>query len=119
MLSGLISTYDRRHVRRIDRELSSQGGDSQTVHVQARRLDMLLREHGLDHVDLLTVDVEGGELQVLNSISLPEFSVGVLLVENGYRSWSIPRALRRQGYQLICRISADEVYMREGIGLAS
>lgn len=117
MLSGLESSFDRRHVTRINRELSVYGGEARTVETKVRRLDDLLVEHAIDHVDLLTIDVEGGELAVLESLSLRRFRVQAVLIENPHRRWKVAAAFRDQGYQLLARISSDEVYVPTDVSL--
>jgi len=61
MLSGLTDRLGSRHNARIDRDISRHGGSKTTIEVEVRRLDSILREHGIRKVDLLTIDVEGGE----------------------------------------------------------
>lgn len=117
MLSGIDSNYGRRHRGRIDRELARDGGESVVREVEVRPLRRLLVDAGIEKVDLLSVDVEGGEVGVLQSIDLREFRVGVVIVENNYRSWRLPRHLYRQGYQLLCRIGWDEVYAPQPLRL--
>lgn len=54
------------------------------IPVQVRRLDQLMEAVGLNHLDLLSVDTEGTELDVL--ATLGEHKPGVLIVE----FWSQP-----------------------------
>jgi len=48
---------------------------------------------------------------VLRSIDLASFGRPVVLVENNYREYAIPRMLRRAGYLLVARIGRDELYL--------
>jgi FkbM family methyltransferase len=48
---------------------------------QARRLDDLLREHRYARVDLLSVDVEGHEIEVLESCDLLRLHPRIIIVE--------------------------------------
>ena len=109
MLSGLVASYDSRHWTRI-----KGTGPTKTIDVEVRRLDEVLRASKIDRVDLLSIDVEGGELGVINSIDLAEFGRPIVVMENNYRSWPQVRAMRRQGYQLLCRIEWDEVFIPVG-----
>lgn len=111
MLSGLESSYSASDLRRIEREIETHGGSWELIDVPLKRLDTLLREVGLDSVDVLSIDVEGGELGVLGSIDLREFHVRAVVVENNHRSWRTAFALRQQGYQLLVRLGWDEVYL--------
>ena len=69
-LSGIVRHYDPRHVARIANETVdnplTRGRCEVTV--PTRRLDALLAERGVTHVDFCSIDVEGSELEVLESI---------------------------------------------------
>lgn len=106
MLSGLAASYGSRNWNRVKRF-----GSTTTVDIEVRRLDEVLRASKIAHVDLLSIDVEGGELGVINSITLADFGWPVVVMENNYRSWPQVRAMCRQGYQLLCRIEFDEVFI--------
>jgi FkbM family methyltransferase len=51
----------------IDRRLGEAGATA--VAVPAERLDQLLSRHGLTHVDVLKVDIEGAEIEMLDGTS--------------------------------------------------
>lgn len=118
MLSGVDTAYDRRHRARLERERAEFGGDSQIIKVPMRRLDTVLRNAGMDRVDLLSIDVEGGEGGVLDSIDLRTFHVAAVIIENYFHKWSIARRFRQQGYQLMLRLGFDELYMPNPARLA-
>jgi len=106
MFSGLAASYGVRNRIRVKRF-----GQTTTIDVEVRRLDEVLRASKIDRIDLLSIDVEGGELGVINSIDLAEYGWPIVVMENNYRSWPQVRAMRRQGYQLLCRIEFDEVFI--------
>lgn len=118
MLSGVRQHYAPAHLERIDRDMTRHGGEATTYQVPIRRLDGLLREHSLTHVDLLCIDVEGAEAEVLRSIRLAEFGVRAVLMENNYVQGSLTRAMRRQGFQLLARIGWDDCYVRHPFEMA-
>jgi FkbM family methyltransferase len=62
-------------------ELRSQGRAVETQQVPAVRLDALLERHGVSDVHFLKVDVEGAELDVLNSIDLTRTRPWIVVVE--------------------------------------
>jgi len=119
MLSGLTGMLGSRHSERIDKDISRHGGSKETISVEIRRLDTILHEAAIRKVDLLTVDVEGGELSVLDSLSLNEFGVRAVVVENNFGTRSIARRMTKQGYQLFARIGWDEVYVPQPFLLGS
>lgn len=114
MLSGMADAYDPRHVERIREEVSEFGGTMTTIEVACERLDVLLRDHGFTSVDLLSVDVEGAELEVLDSFNLRRLQPSVVCIENNYRDRAIWRAMTSAGYRPYLRIRQDEIYLARG-----
>ncbi|HET8775922.1 MAG TPA: FkbM family methyltransferase [Thermoanaerobaculia bacterium] len=114
MLSGIADTYDPRHLERIRKEVSESGGTMTSIEVACERLDALLGEHGFASVDLLSVDVEGAELEVLDSFDLRRLRPSVVCIENNYRDRAIWRAMARAGYRPYTRIRQDEIYLARG-----
>jgi FkbM family methyltransferase len=87
--------------------------DVREIRVNVRRLDTLLAEHApdLDRLDVLSVDVEGWELEVLAGLSFERYRPRVLIVENlfeepAYRQW-----LDRHGYSLWRQVAPNDVYV--------
>ena len=59
MLSGITNSYTPEHLQRIESELREHGSSLDKVRVETKRLDALLREHGVDDVDYLSIDRHG------------------------------------------------------------
>lgn len=89
---------------------------STTIRVRLRRLDTLLAEHApaLRRVDLLTVDVEGWELEVLRGFSLDRYRPRVVVLENLFESPAYPSYMDAHGYALWRRVTPNDVYVRRG-----
>ena len=68
MLSGRIDRFHPRHRSRIDREIAELGGKEQRIDVPCFTVAQLAQEQGIEHIDYLSVDTEGGELAILQSI---------------------------------------------------
>ncbi len=88
MLSGIVSNYDPRHLKRIANEQARQGGFSTVTSVPGRRLASIFRDQSVKHIDLVSIDVEGAELTVLKSIDFEQTSIDVICVEDNYPSSS-------------------------------
>lgn len=117
MLSGLEGSYSATDLARIERDIAAHGGAWKVIDVPVRRLDEALRTAGITRVDYMTIDVEGGELGVLESIELADFDVAVLSVENNFNSSSIRKAMRRQGYRHLFRLAHDDFFVSNRLGL--
>ena len=61
--------------------LENAGRRAYTAHVPARTLSSLLDEAGLEHVDLLVLDVEGHEAEALRGLDLDRHAPSLILLE--------------------------------------
>ncbi|MFT4588473.1 MAG: FkbM family methyltransferase [Limisphaerales bacterium] len=112
MLSGIVDSYDERHLRRIDDELATRGGSKREIKVKCHRLSTILDRHSLSEVDYLSIDTEGNEMDVLRSVDLSAQLVRVISVENNYGSSDLRKRLGQFGYKLVALAGADEIYER-------
>jgi FkbM family methyltransferase len=113
MLSGITSAYQPSHIMRIEDEVATKGGEVHHDTVVTRRLDEILSEHNASHVDLLSVDVEGGELQVFKSIDFDKVEIDVIVFECNYPDTKKETIdyLREKGYDVM--LDKCDVYMRK------
>jgi FkbM family methyltransferase len=112
MLSGLVDQYDPRHRERIEREIAANGGTRRILEVDCLRLSQLLDAQRIQHIDYLSIDAEGAELPILNSLEWGRHSISVIGVENNYGDYRIPQLLKAKGYQWHS-VVGDEFYVAE------
>jgi FkbM family methyltransferase len=110
MLSGIVSHYDARHLGRIDREMQPGGGEKRELDMPCHTIDGLARDNAISRIDYLSVDTEGGELEILESIDFSRLDVNLITVENNYGDPRLRTVLGRSGFRLIAKIARDEVY---------
>lgn len=90
MLSGLKENYDPRHVRRIERETAEMNTEAKTVIVSTRRLDSIFREHTIQRVHYLSIDAEGSEMKIIQSIDFNYTYIDVIGFENNFNDKTQP-----------------------------
>jgi len=113
MYSGIIDYYDPRHLARIDKEILEYGGDKQIIEVNCLSFHELLEKYKVKQIDLLCIDIEGGEENIIRSINFEEIKIRVILVENNFDKDSIRSYLASKGYQFIARIGKDDIFQNE------
>jgi len=86
MLSGIVENYDSEHRLRIERELREFGGSSEIIPVQSRTFHDVLTECALSEIPYLSVDTEGSELSILQSIDFKRVFVHALTVEYNFEN---------------------------------
>ena len=109
MLSGIIENYDPQHVKRIQWEIELNGGQSEIINVKCYNLMELLTDNHIQHIDYLSIDTEGGELGILQSIDFSRIDIDVIEVENNYHD-SFQVFLEPLGFRKICDLGPDEIY---------
>ncbi|MEM7403858.1 MAG: FkbM family methyltransferase [Pseudomonadota bacterium] len=108
-MSGLVSTYDAGVLKRV--RMASEHRE-EIIEVEIQPLEALLRAAGLSRVDYVSVDVEGSELDILQSFPFTEFDVTCWSIENAEHRQEIPALMEARGYDLIEYLGADEIYHR-------
>jgi FkbM family methyltransferase len=105
MPDSYAQRYDRtNHVKRTTTEIS----------VKVRKLDTILAQHEPDirHIDIVSVDVEGWELQVIEGLSLEIFQPKVIVLENLEDEARYRAFMSERSYALRGRIGVNDIYLR-------
>jgi FkbM family methyltransferase len=84
MISGLKKTYDPRHFERLIDELNQKGGTSIVKIVKTKTMKTILEENCIKHINYLSIDVEGGEKNVLESINFNKVFIDVISFEDNF-----------------------------------
>ncbi|MAF36202.1 hypothetical protein CL622_03735 [archaeon] len=115
MLSGLVNAYDPRHMRRIQNEIRQHGGTSKTISVPMMRMDTLLAIYDIKHIDYLSIDVEGNEKQVLESIDFDAVTIDVIGFEVNFKDQAreLYSVLEPHGYKLLTAKGCDLIVARD------
>jgi FkbM family methyltransferase len=121
MLSGLVSSYDPRHVNRINKEAAELGAEKTVLRVPTRRLDSIFREHGLTRIHYLSIDVEGAEFECLRSIDFDAVYIDVIGFESNYRDTLPPilEFLKARGYMRLPFPDGEYFMIRTGSPFSS
>jgi len=80
--------------------------------VEVRRLDGLLIKLGLAKIDLLSIDVEGWEIEVLQGFDTKKIKCPVIVIENFNHDPSYTRYMLRLGYKLIRQIEYNYIFQK-------
>lgn len=115
MLSGIISKYDSRHVERIEREIAKKGGTCEVVPVRCFPLNDILEEYKISHVNFLSIDTEGGELEILSSIDFSRYQIDVIAVENNYSDLRFLGLLINKGFRYVASCGCDMIFVNKDL----
>lgn len=112
MLSGITESYHKKHLKRIDDSLLIKGGKKKEVEIDMVRLDSIKGLVGR-HIDFISLDTEGNEFDIIESINFNDFKVHTIVVENNYKDERIAALLIPLGFKLFHCLGPDEVFVKE------
>lgn len=112
MLSGILENYDPRHLQRVMETLKIHGGHYEKIMVKCFKINELLLAHNIQTVDYMSIDTEGGELEILKSIDFDTFRINVIDVENGYNIAEFEQFMNTKGFRKLLYLGGDEIYVR-------
>lgn len=112
MLSGIHKYYPSDNLKRIERELQIMGGEKKIIKIQSKPLNKILSEYEVKKIDYLSIDTEGSEYQILNSIDFDEVDIRVISTENS-SGRDIKQFLELKGYIFAGQICGDEIYYKK------
>ena len=81
------------------------------IKVPAYTLESILKQAGITAIDLLSIDVEGAELQVLKGFNIKRYQPGLILLEDKHLYLTKHRYLKRHGYVLVKRTGRNFWYV--------
>jgi len=117
-LSGIVKYYDQRHYERVNRELDGLEddggvhpgtGSTTTINVDTMRLETIFDVHDVSFIDYLSVDVEGAELAVMESINYDKVHIDFIGFEDAYsdNSVAVVDYLKTKNFSLLGNLSWD------------
>jgi FkbM family methyltransferase len=108
--SGIKESMEPQHKERV-KALNPNTVDFLVATVSIDEL--LQRFTRLDHIDYLSIDVEGAEFDVVaHSFELSHSNIEVVGIENNYQTDCVEKAMATMGYKKFHRQGVDDFYRR-------
>ncbi len=115
-LSGVVEYYSPEHIHRINSENKNYGGSASLVKKTIKTLTTLL--DSLDapsHIELLKIDVEGGEYAVLEGTDFDRYTFDLITIEANYEHEydKCKTYLNEKGYEEFKTVGIDRFFKRK------
>lgn len=119
MLSTLAIHNEGLTARRLRTNAKRHNTEIREIEVECLTFAMMAEKFGIHEVDFLSLDIEGGELDILKSIDFERTPVRAISVENNYYTRDIRDYLESQGFIYLGTFRVDEIYLFGGNALRS
>jgi FkbM family methyltransferase len=113
MISGIKENYDIRHLQRLEFENMLSGSTTEVIKINTKKLETILDENNISHINYLSIDVEGAEFEVIKSINFDKVFIDIIGFENNYDDLSIPiiEYLENNGFIRINKSALVDIFM--------
>lgn len=108
-MSGFLDSYDDALLKKV-RKNPRHG---EVVHkLEKQTLNDILAEQKLEQIDFLSLDVEGGELEILESFDFKAADIDIWTIENNRQSSDLPKLMDAKGYKLVEFAGVDDLFQK-------
>jgi FkbM family methyltransferase len=111
MISGIKDNFDIRHLERLERENIHYGSTTEVIKVNTKKLETILDENDISHINYLSIDVEGAEFEVIKSINFDKVFIDVIGFENNYNDVSVPIVEYLENKDFIIIHKSKDIFM--------
>lgn len=84
---------------------------SSVIEVEVIRLNSLLERLNIDHIDFLSVDTEGWEIDVMKGFDINKYRPKVVMLENYYHYIQYDEYMKSVGYALHSNINYNYIFI--------
>jgi len=109
MLSGLVEEFDDNAVLRINNELQDKSKGFDYINVQCDLFENIVDQN---QIDILSLDTEGNELKILQTIDFNKYDIKIITVENNNYDKTFFDFLILKNYTFVTSLGCDEIYLK-------
>lgn len=85
----------------------------EVMHDLAKKtLQSILDENNLKKIDYLSLDVEGGEMDILTNFPFDNYDIDMFSIENNAQTTDLPQLMQSKGYDLVEFVGVDDIYRK-------
>ena len=108
MLSGLVDEFSQKGIKNIYDNLEDINDKFEYIEVE---LDLFSNIVDQTEIDFLSIDTEGNELKILQTIDFNQYNIKVITLENNEYDSRFIEFLIPKGFTFVKRLGCDELYI--------
>jgi len=107
VLSGLEDKFDQTSIARINKEIEEHNQDYDYIEVECSLFE---DEVTTTEIDLLSIDVEGAELDILKTIDFDKYFIKVMIVEFNHPNPPLLSFIEEKEFSVVARKGVDIIF---------
>lgn len=107
---GISDAIESQHYERISKRIPKT--NKQKIVVSCITLEDVLNKHDINKIDILSLDIEGAELNVLNVFPFSKFDIDVFVLENNFHNKDLDKIMVNNGYKKLVRLGVTDIWRR-------
>jgi FkbM family methyltransferase len=111
MLSCIKDKTSKEHINRINSEVIKHGGSVKEIKIKSLPLQKILDDNNISKIDYLSIDTEGSEVSVINSIDFEKTKIKIISCENSNDDETVKSFLLKKGFRFLKKICGDDIYV--------
>jgi len=112
MGGGLFDKYEPEQSENLQKYFTEGTCRGEIISAKCYTLERVLKENNINHIDYLSVDVEGAEFDILKSINFDEIDIDVIDVENNFEKPQIRNFLQSKNFMFVSRVGNDDIFRK-------
>jgi len=108
MLSGLVDEFSQKGIKNIYSNLESKDSGFDYIDVELDLFDNIVDQI---EIDFLSIDTEGNELKILQTIDFSKYNIKVITLENNEYDSRFVNFLSSKDFTFVKRLGCDELYI--------
>ena len=112
MLSGLVDEFNQLGIQNIHANLQDTENEFDYIEVELDLFDNIVDQA---KIDFLSIDTEGNELKILQTIDFNKYDIKVITVENNDYDDKFVNFLVPKGFTFVKRLGCDELYINNNL----
>lgn len=112
MLSGIVDFMDEAAIVRIEEFVNTHNARYEDIEVPSLKLGTLLRKYGISKDDFCSIDVEGAEWSIMQTLDWNEVNIDAFVVEGNDKN--VCRLLEEKGYRRV-KSECDCYFIKEAV----
>ena len=108
-MSGILENIEETALKNIRK---NPNHEEKIYEIETKTLENILLQNNISQIDYISMDIEGGENDILETFPFDKFNVKVWSIENNSNDKNIKELMTLNNYKFVEYIGVDEIWIK-------